>query len=64
MGKRTNSSKFKGELTVELENEHITITTITKEAEFVYDLLAELESYNGKTVSISITEDKELEPIE
>ena len=64
MAKFTQSTKLKGELTFDLESQTITITTITKDAEYTYDLAEVLESYNGKTISISIAEDKDLEPIE
>lgn len=64
MSKRTATSKFKGELLVDLENETITITTVTKESEHTYDLLSELAYYDGKTIAISITEDKDIDPID
>lgn len=64
MAKQTNSTKLKGELTFDLDTHEITITEIVKEAEYTYDLIDILEQYNGKSIAFSITEDKDLEPIE
>ena len=64
MAKQSNSTKLKGELTFDLDTNEITITEIVKDVEYTYDLVDILEQYNGKNIAFSITEDKDLEPIE
>lgn len=63
LGKRTNVSKLKGELAIDLENDEITLTVETKEGTEVYDLLSELAIYEGKFISVNITEDIDVDPI-
>ncbi|MNH66546.1 YonK protein [compost metagenome] len=58
MAKRNNSVQFKGELNVET----MEIMEEDKNGLFVYDLLAELNLFDGKQVSIAIKEEFPVEP--
>ena len=80
MAKFTQSTKLKGELDFDLNTETLynssgesvevlvlnsaTITEMTKEDEKTYDLASILDNYNGKSIAFSVSEDKDLEPIE
>ena len=80
MAKHTSSTKLKGELDFIATNrelytedgekvevlvlEQAIITEIVKEEEKPYDLTKVLSSYHGKVVAFSVSEDKDLEPIE
>ena len=60
MAKRKNVAQLKGELNVDFEAGVATVTEVTKEAEYVYDFFALLNAFNGRTISINITEENEL----
>jgi len=80
MAKFTQSTKLKGELDFDLSTETLydgsgeqvevlvlnsaTITEVVKDEEKTYDLASILDNYNGKSIAFSISEDKDLEPIE
>jgi hypothetical protein len=54
--KKVHAVSLKGILDMDL----VEVTEITKDAEYVYDLKAILQEFNGKQVSIAIKEDSEL----
>lgn len=54
--KRVNAVNIKGSF----ELDTMEITEQTKEAEFTYDFLQILKDFDGKTVSVSIKEEKDL----
>ncbi|MEK4006354.1 YonK family protein [Paenibacillus sp. FSL H3-0333] len=60
MAKRNNSIQFKGLLNTEV----MEVTEEDKSGIFIYDLLEELKSYDGKNVTISIKEDLPVQPKE
>ena len=80
MAKFTQSTKLKGELDFDLSTETLynssgeqvevlvlnsaTITEVSKDDEKTFDLASVLDNYNGKSIALSISEDKDLEPIE
>ena len=80
MAKFTQSTKLKGELDFDLSTETLydgsgeqvevlvlnsaTITEVVKDEEKTYDLASILDNYNGKSIAFSISEDKDLDPIE
>lgn len=60
MAKRNNSVQFKGILNVEC----MEIIEEDKDGVYVYDLLAELRRYDGKTVTLQLKEEYPVEPKE
>lgn len=60
MAKRKNSANLKGTLDVDFNAGVGTVTEIVKEVESEYDFFKLLEEFNGKFVTISITEENEL----
>lgn len=64
MAKKVNSVNVKGVLELNFEEGLGRITEITKDDEIPYNLFEILNEFNSKTVTISIKEEKELEPIE
>lgn len=61
MAKRKNSASFKGTLDVNFNEGKGTITEIVKEVETEYDFFKLLSEFDGKLVSVSITEENEIE---
>lgn len=59
MAKKVHSVSLKGYL----DTSTGTVTDITKDGEYVYDLQEILNEFHDKHVSISIKEEIELEPI-
>ncbi|WP_342423187.1 YonK family protein [Paenibacillus sp. FSL E2-0178] len=60
IAKRNNSIQFKELLNTEV----MEVTEEDQSGVFVYDLLEELKSYNGKNATISIKEDLPVQPKE
>lgn len=60
MAKRKNSANLKGTLEVDFNAGTGTVTEIVKDVESEYDFFKLLEEFNGKLVTISITEENEL----
>lgn len=54
--KKIHQVSLKGELTLD----KMEITEVTKEAEYTYDFLEILREFDGKQVSVSVKEEKEL----
>ena len=59
MAKRVLSTQLKGSF----DMDEMTITEVTKDSESTYNFLEILRDYAGKTITISIKEENELEPI-
>jgi hypothetical protein len=59
MAKRILSTQLKGSFNLEL----MEITEVTKDAEKTYNFLEILQDYAGKTITVSIKEENEIEPI-
>lgn len=64
MAKRVNSAKLKGALGIDFNAGKATLTKTTKDETFEYDFFALLSEFNGKTVSVSITEENDIPTIE
>lgn len=56
------TAKFSAKGILDLDD--MTVTEIKKDEELVFDFLQQLQQFDGKHVTISITEDIELEPVE
>lgn len=78
MAKRTNQASLKGELDIDFDKlilvveeagyvledlMKIEITEIVKEAEYTYDVVELLKEFDGKTISFTVKEEQELEPV-
>lgn len=64
MAKQTNKVGLKGILEVDFNGGVGTITEIVREEPYTYNLFEIIEQFDGKTVTISITEDKELPTVD
>ena len=79
MAKRTNQASLKGVLDINLESLQniveeagyqledllkIEMTEVTKDSEYTYDALALLKEFNEKTISLTVKEEQELEPVD
>lgn len=60
MAKQKMQVSGKGVLDINWDSGTATITTNTKDSEYVYDFFKILEGYNGKQIFFSITEESEL----
>lgn len=60
MAKYTATFSGKGFLNMD----EMTITEVKKDEENVFDLLSQLQSFDGKEISITIKEDIEVIPVE
>lgn len=64
MAKRKNSASLKGTLDVDFNGGTATVTEIVKDVEYEYDFFALLSEFNGKSVSIAISEENELPTVD
>ncbi len=62
--KNVNQTNGKGLLEIDWNENRATLTHVTKDEELVYDFFKVLDEYNGKSVSFSIKEEKEIETLE
>lgn len=62
MAKKKSGFALKGEVT--FEDGRIFVTEIKKDSEETYDFTKELELYEGRTISITVAEEVELDPVE
>lgn len=59
MAKRVLSTQLKGQF----DMDNMEITEVTKDSEKTYNFLEILREYAGKTISVSIKEENEIEPV-
>lgn len=59
MAKRVLSTQLKGQF----DMDNMEITEVTKDSEKTYNFLEILREYSGKTISVSIKEENEIEPV-
>lgn len=64
MAKRVNSASLKGLLEVDFNKGEATVTEIVKDIESEYDFFEILNEFNNKSVSITIKEENDIQPIE
>lgn len=64
MAKRVNSAQLKGILDISFEMGTGLITEIVKDEERVYNLFELLEEFNGKSITLSIKEENDIQPVE
>lgn len=64
MAKKTNSVRLKGSVDVDFSTGVGTVTETIKDVEYVYNLFEILEQFDGKSVTISITEENELPTVD
>lgn len=64
MAKKVHSVNLKGFLELDFDKGQARITEVTKDAENVYDFFEIINEFNGKSISFSIKEEQDLEPIE
>ena len=64
MAKRVNSAQLKGVLDISFDEGTGTVTEIVKDVENVYNLFELLEEFNGKSISITIKEENDIQPVE
>ena len=62
--KDVNQVSGKGILDIEWQDGKAVFTVITKDSEIPYDFFEILERFNKKTVSFSIKEENEIQPLE
>ena len=63
MAKRKNVASFKGLLEVDFNIGSGTITEVVKDVESEYDFFKVLKEFNGKQISVNITEENEIETV-
>lgn len=64
MAKKTHSVQVKGVLDVDFNSGVGRIIEITKDEEIPYDLFEIINEFNGKSVTLTLKEDQDLQPIE
>lgn len=63
MAKHKKTSSLKGILEIDVQTGSSKVTEITKETEKTFDLSSILASYNHQLVTVTITQEDDIEPM-